>query len=102
MPKDEAVDDDGNVPEKVVGARDPLRFDEFMAYLEHIDPWYLPVAELWMLTGLIPSEMAGITPFHVKDGYLYIRRSISRGVERKQGKTKYRRREIRITAAIQR
>ncbi|TWJ19769.1 Arm DNA-binding domain-containing protein [Geobacter argillaceus] len=106
MPKDEAVDecwdDDGNVPERVIGARDPLRFDEFMAYIENIDPWYLPVAELWMLTGLIPSEMAGITPFHVRDGYLYIRRSISRGHERKQGKTKYRRREIRITAAIQR
>ncbi|GAM11349.1 putative lambdoid prophage Rac integrase [Geobacter sp. OR-1] len=104
MPKEEAVDecvdDDGNVPEKVVGARDPLRFNDFMAYLEQIDPWYRPVAELWMLTGLIPSEMAGITPFHIKDGYLYIRRSISRGVERKQGKTKYRRREIRITAAI--
>ena len=66
-----------------------------------MDPWYRPVAELWILTGLIPSEMAGITPFHIKDGYLYIRRSISRGVERKQGKTKYRRREFRITAAIQ-
>lgn len=106
MPKyeavDECLDDDGNVPEKVVGTRDPLRFDEFMAYLENIDPWYLPVAELWILTGLIPSEMAGITPFHIKDGYLYIRRSISRGHERKQGKTKYRRREIKITASIQR
>lgn len=106
MPKKEAVDecldDEGNVPVKVINSRDPLRFNEFQAYLAEIDLWYRPVAELWMLTGLIPSEMAGITPFHIKDGYLYVRRSISRGVEKKSGKTMYRRREIRITAAIQR
>lgn len=50
----------------------------------------------------IGYEVGGITTLHIKDGYLYVRRSISRGVEKKAGKTKFRRREIKITAAIQR
>jgi integrase len=99
---DECVDDDGNIPQRGIDPRLPLRFKQFMTYLDKIDPWYRPVAELWMLTGLIPSEMAGLTVFHIRDGYLYIRRSICRGVEKKRVKTQYRRREIKITAAIQR
>lgn len=99
---DECLDDNGCVPQPKTTPRQPLRFDAFMNYLDYMDPFYRPVAELWMLTGMIPSEMAGITPLHIRDGYLYVRRSISRGVERKKGKSKYRRREIKITSAIQR
>jgi len=106
MPKkeeiDECIDDDGNIPQEVIAPRLPLRFKEYMAYLDNFDPWYRPVAELWVLTGMIPSEMAGVTPFHIRDGYLYIRRSISRGVETKKMKAPNRRRKIKITAAIQR
>ena len=81
---------------------DTLRFNEFLAYLKDIDPWYRPVLELWALTGMIPSEMAGLTKYHIQEGFIYIRRSISKGVEKVEGKTKNRRREIRITAQIQR
>lgn len=107
LPRNEAVDEcldevtEGEM-RRIEGTRDTLRFEEFMAYLENMDPWYRPVAELWILTGMIPSEMAGLTRFHIKDGYLFVRRSVSRGVEKAGGKTTYRRREIRITATIQR
>jgi integrase len=107
LPRDETVDEcmevvtEGEM-QRIEDTRDALRFDEFMAYLGHMDPWYRPVAELWILTGMIPSEMAGLTRLHIKDGYLFVRRSVSRGVEKAGGKTTYRRREIRITATIQR
>jgi integrase len=92
----------GDAPKLVVGDRAPLRFDEFMKYLNAIDPWYRPITELWVLTGMIPSELAGVTVNHIQKGYLYIRRTISRGVEKQRGKTKYRRRAIRITTSIRR
>lgn len=107
LPRNETVDEcldevTDREMRRIEGTRDTLRFEEFMAYLGNMDPWYRPVAELWMLTGMIPSEMAGLTHFHIKDGYLFVRRSVSRGVEKAGGKTTYRRREIRITATIQR
>ena len=81
--------------------RDPLRFGEFQLILENLDPWYQPVAELMMLTGMIASEVAGLPRLHVKDGYLLVRRSVSRGIEKIGNKTAFRRRDIRITHAIQ-
>ena len=96
------TDDEGNITGMAVGTRDPLRYDDLMAYLDHIDMWYQPVAELWALTGMSPSEMAGITSAHIKGDLLYVRRSISRGVEKIGGKRYHRRREISITASIRR
>lgn len=81
--------------------RDPLRFSEFQLILENLDPWYRPVAELMVLTGMIASEVAGLTRLHLKDGYMLVRRSVSRGVEKIGNKTAFRRRDIRITHAIQ-
>jgi integrase len=54
-----------------------------------------------VLTGLIASELAGLTRFHIKDGFLMVRRSVTRGVDHAGGKTAFRRRDIRITWAIQ-
>lgn len=87
--------------EPICADRDPLRFGEFQAISENFAPWYRPVAELMVLTGMIALELAGLTPFHLKDGFILVRRSISRGVERIGGKTQFRRRDIRITPAIQ-
>jgi len=81
--------------------RDPLRYGEFQLILENLDPWYRPIAELMALTGMIASEVAGITHLHLKEGYMLIRRSVSRGVEKIGNKTAFPRRDIRITRAIQ-
>lgn len=81
--------------------RDPLRFSEFQGILGNLDPWYQPIAEIMVLTGMIASEMAGLTHLHLKDGFIMIRRSVSRGVEKIGGKTMFRRRDVRITPAIQ-
>lgn len=106
MPKDdehdEFLDDTGGIPSVAVSPQVPLRFNDFLSYLRHMDPWYQPMAELWILTGLIPSEMAGLTPRHIRDGYLYIRSFVSNGVKNNKGKTKFRQRAIRITSSIRR
>jgi len=102
-PSDKVVtDDQGKITGMAVGDRVALRFDAFMSYLDHIDMWYQPVAELWVLTGMSPSEMAGITSDHIIDDLLYVRSSISRGVEKPGGKNINRPREIKITASIRR
>ncbi|MHC1698946.1 MAG: tyrosine-type recombinase/integrase [Geobacteraceae bacterium] len=93
-------DENGNIPE-IQSTIDTLRFDEYAVYLSHIDAWYKPILELWVLTGIIPSEMAGLTRYHIKNGFIHIRRSISKGVEKQSGKTKNRRRDITITEKIQ-
>lgn len=105
MPQEDPEDDAPYVEDAfntVVGDRAVLRFDEFMQYLNHMDPWYQPIAELWVMTGMIPSELAGVTTYHLHGGYLYVRRAISRGIEKRTLKTKYRRRRIKITGSIQR
>lgn len=92
---------EGKALEPISADRDPLRFGEFQAIIENLDPWYGPIAELMVLSGMIASELAGLTRLHLKDGFILIRRSVSRGVERIGGKTQFRRRDIRITPAIQ-
>jgi len=98
---DECKNNAGGTPKKVVEPRVPLRFNDFMAYLGKIDEWYRPVAELWMLTGIIPTEMAGLARSDIQDGYLYVHRSTFRGVATEKEEAKYRSRRVRITVAIQ-
>jgi integrase len=78
----------------------PLRFHEWEAVYQQLDPWSRPIAELMLLTGLIPSELAGISHGHVTKGYIHIRQVISRGMLYDSPKTPYRDRNIRITQRI--
>lgn len=70
----------------------PMGFDDYMCYLRCMDPWYQPVAELAVLTGMRLSEMADITISDIRDGYLLIR----------SGKARSSRRKIPVTSSIQR
>ena len=99
--QDECMPDEhGNIRE-IQSTVDPLRFDEYIVYLSYIDDWYRPILELWALTGMIPSEIAGLTRYHIKNGFIYVRRSVSKGIEKEKGKSKNRRRDIEITTRIQ-
>jgi integrase len=78
----------------------PLRFEEWVMVYEHLNPWCRPIAELMLLTGMIPSEVAGICNGHVAKGYIHVRQVVSRGILYDSPKTPYRDRNIRITQHI--
>jgi len=89
------------MPKKVKKAPSVFRFEEWMAVIENIDPFYRDVAEVMIMTGMIGSEMAGLKKEHIYDGSIHVRDSIVRGVERVgMLKTEYRLREIPITSAL--
>jgi integrase len=75
-----------------IESRAPLCFDEYMAYLHNIEPWFQPMAEIGILTGMTLTEMVELTVAGIQGGILHIR----------NGSTKSRKRKIRITPAIQR
>jgi integrase len=88
------------IQHKAPASRDGFRFDEWIKIIEGIDPYYRPVAELMMLTGMIGSEVAGLRKKDVKGKKIVIKNSIVRGEEKEMLKTKYRERSIPITTAI--
>lgn len=88
------------LPAKVKKKVAVFRFNEWEALLDAIDPYYRPVTELMVLTGLMASEIAGLKPQHVQNGMLYVEKSIVRGKEKDTLKNTYREREIPITGAI--
>ncbi|MCM0082972.1 tyrosine-type recombinase/integrase [Geomonas sp. Red32] len=82
--------------------REIFLFGEWQAFLACMEPFYLPLTEIQSLTGLIASELLGLRKADVTEKFLYVRSSISRGVEKMGGKTQYRKREIPMTAAMKR
>lgn len=90
-----------DLPKADLQKREGFRFDEAMKLFHYMDPWYRPIAELMLLTGMIHSELAGLKKKNIYDGFIHIRTTIVRDRERDQTKTKYRTRKIPITAAIQ-
>ena len=89
-----------HLPKAPAKRREGFRFDEWMDFLKHIDPWYQPVVELMILTGMINSEMAGLRRSDNKPDYILVQHTIVRGVEHDTPKTLYRIRKIPITQAI--
>lgn len=90
-----------NAARELEADRLPLRFEEWVRVYEHLDPWCRPIAVLMLLTGMIPSELAGICEGHLVKGYIHVRQVVSRGMLYKRTKTAYRDRDIRITQHIQ-
>jgi len=77
-----------------------FRFDEWNRVIENIDPYFQTVAEVMLMTGMIPSEIAGLKKSAIKDDHICIDNSIVRGHEKPQLKTKYRKRNIPMTKAL--
>jgi integrase len=77
-----------------------IRFNDWMKFLENLEEHYRPIAELMILTGMIPSEMAGLRKEDVEGEYINLNKSYVLGEEKKSMKTAFRKRQIFITLAI--
>ena len=80
--------------------REGFRFDEWQVFLSCVDPWYQPVVELMILTGMIHSEMAGLRKSDLRPDYIQVQNTIVRGRKQDTPKTRYRIRKIPVTEAI--
>jgi integrase len=77
-----------------------FRFDEWMQVIQNIDPFYRPIAETMIMTGMIGSEIAGLRRKDILGDHISIRNSIVRKHEKSNLKTEYRSRRLPITTAI--
>lgn len=77
-----------------------IRFDDWMKFLDNLEEYYRPIAELMILTGMIPSEMAGLRKEDIEGEYINLNKSYVLGEEKKSMKTAFRKRQIFITEAI--
>lgn len=89
-----------HLPKAPAKRREGFRFDEWQRFLAAIDPWYQPIMELMILTGMINSEMAGLRKSDIKEDHILVQNTIVRGREQDTPKTRYRIRKLPITQAI--
>lgn len=80
--------------------REIFQFDEWQLILGAIDPWYRPMIEFMMLTGMIHSEISGLRRSDILASQITVQQSIVRKVESPTLKTKYRIRKLPITRRI--
>ena len=60
------------------------RFDEWMRFLDCLNPFYRPVAEIMIMTGMIGSEIAGLRRQDVSVDEIQVRNSIVRHYEKEE------------------
>ncbi len=89
-------DDEGEIRHK---PREVWLLSEWRDFMEHVPVHYRPLFEA-MRMGLIFSELKGLQKDCVHDDHIEVRRSISRGVMKNKGKTAFRTRKIKLTAAL--
>lgn len=77
-----------------------LRFNDWSLFLENLEEYYRPIAELMMLTGMIVSEMSALTKDSIQGEYLKLTSSYVLKEEKSSMKTAFRKRDIYITDAI--
>ena len=89
----------------VAAARESTRvltYNEFQRILDNIDPWYRPIVELMVLTGMIPSEIAGLKSEAISNTSINVKTCVVNSGEKKGGKTSFRTRSILVTSSIRR
>lgn len=77
-----------------------LRFNDWLLFLDNLEEHYRPIAELMILTGMIVSELAGLTADSIQGEYLKLTSSYVLKKEKSSMKTAFRKRDIYITEAI--
>lgn len=77
-----------------------IRFTEWQSFLDNLDEYYRPIAELMILTGMIPSELGGLRKEDIEGDFINLRSSYVLGEDKKAMKTAFRKRQIFITQAI--
>ena len=79
-----------------------FRYHEWLKILGNFDPFYHPIAETMIMTGMIGSEIAGLRKKDIQKDLLVIQNSIVRRHEKSDLKTAYRERKLPITRALRR
>jgi integrase len=77
--------------------REIFRLGEWLQIVESIHPWYQPMIEFMMLTGMIHSEISGLQRPDIRPDHIMVQQSIVRKVESPSLKTRHRIRKIPIT-----
>ncbi|KAA0888381.1 Arm DNA-binding domain-containing protein [Oryzomonas rubra] len=88
------------LPKTVKKEHTVIRFNDWLLFLDNLEEHYRPIAELMILTGMIPSEMAGLRKEDITGDYINLNRSYVLGEEKQTMKTAFRKRQIFITKAI--
>lgn len=88
------------LPRAAPKRRQIFMFWEWSQVLEYVDPWYRPVYEFMMLTGMIHSEIAGLQRSDLARDSFMVQNSIVRDVACTTLKTQYRLRKLPITPRI--
>lgn len=88
------------LPPKPHERRKVFRFEEWVLLLHHMDPYYRPIAEIMLMTGMIASEVAALRRSDLQDDHIVVRHAIVLQEEKDLLKTPYRHRRIPITKAI--
>lgn len=78
-----------------------FRHDEWIRIIQNANPYYVPHLEIMIMTGMIASELAGFRKEDIVNDEMVIQNSIVLGHEKGELKTKYRKRRLPITKAIQ-
>lgn len=89
-----------HIPKKVSEPPEVFRFDEWSSIVANFDPYYRSTMESAIMTGMIASEIAGCRRTDIADGYIHIQNSIVKGHEKKDLKTRYRKRKMPITKVL--
>lgn len=82
--------------------REVILFSNYLKVLKCLDDFYKPEIELFLLTAISPSEMAGLHVESIQNELLRIQWSLTDNQLRDYQKTKSRTRDIPITKAIKR
>lgn len=85
---------------EVKNEREIFLYAEWRRFLAKMNPYYHPVTEILVMTGMIASEIRGLRKSDVGPKTLNVRNSIVKGEEREKLKTQYRKREMPVTCAI--
>lgn len=89
-----------SLPKRSKNHPEVFRFDEWMKVVETINPFYRPIAEAMIMTGMIGSEIAGLRKQDILDDHIIIQNSIVRNHEKTDLKTEYRSRKLFITKPL--
>ena len=77
-----------------------FRYQEWESIIKSIDPFYRPVAETMIMTGMIGSELAGLRKNDIQGNQILIRNSIVRKHEKSELKTEYRERDLPVSTLL--
>lgn len=89
------------IPKRNKNAPEVFRFGAWQILLAAMPLFFRAIAELFLLTGMMPSEVAGLRKSDIDGDYIRVRNKVAR-VEKEELKNEYRVRDIPITAALRR